>query len=603
MRKFLLVSASLALVLCLSCDYDPDGENFVNLPLPDSTDISIDLANLEGDTLYIYDHTEVFYKALAGIKEIKYIRGTIGDQHITAGGNNGSFMIYTYQIPDGFHSMELELIVFSGTGSLADRRDEPTFRILKTYVVAVDTSVPDPVAITSIDLKDGTLELAWYKYDKFNFEKYYLTKYVRYPLDQGYGVHWIKEIKNRSTTSLRDSTYIGGGIMYTLSVVAGPRQSTWDQKYYEHPFKLLLEWEWADKSNIKFTWRKTPFFKNFSSYNLHFSVGSDPRTFAINDVNDTTLTIDAQMTFAETKYINVVAYPHRVDTYHPDYIYANDYFYQGISFPTRYENYITYNAVLDKYFALEGGGSPSRLIRIDGTSNQGEDTIPSSSEYFAVSDNGQYLYTSKGKMLTRLDPLNFSVSQTFDLSTLLPPNSWQDRRITISNSNLLAISTGSRSYVLDMNTFTIVQEWLDGTGDSRVSISPGGGYLIKRGLIYAWNGSQFVESGGTYDPNFIIQYLFKNDEKLILTRAGTIDVIDLASGALDTQITSPASEISYDPVSDLLGGYDSNGKYYLHSLSSAVPIKSFDVKGSLVLCNDQLIAGHGYAIPLSFFYP
>ena len=361
MREFVLVFASLALVLCLSCDYDPDGENFISLPLPDSTDISIDLANLESDTLYIYDHTEVFYKALAGIKEIKHIRGTIAGQAILGAGNQGSFMIYTYMIPDGFHEMELELVVFSGTGSLADRRGEPVYRILKQYVVAVDTSVPDPVPITSVNVKDGTLEVTWEKYKKFNFEKYYLTKYVRYPFSQGYGIHWIKEIDDINTTSLRDSTYIGGGIMYSLSVVAGPRQSTEDQEYYEHPFKLSLQWEWVDKTQIKFTWRRTPFYKNFSSYNLHFSVIPDPRTFFINNVDDTTLTIDAQMTFAQTKHFNVIAYPHRIDTYHPDFIYDNTWFYHGTPFPTRFENYITYHPLLDKYFALEGGNGPSRL--------------------------------------------------------------------------------------------------------------------------------------------------------------------------------------------------------------------------------------------------
>ena len=177
------------------------------------------------------------------------------------------------------------------------------------------------------------------------------------------------------------------------------------------------------------------------------------------------------------------------------------------------------------------------------------------------------------------------------------------RRITLSNSNLLALSSGGKSYVLDMNTATILQEWTNGAGDSRVSISPDGGYLIRGGLIYAWNGSRFLESVGTYNATSIIQYLFKNDEKLILARAGTIDVVDLATGTLETEIISPARDLSYDPVSGLLGGRDSDGKYYLYTLTSPSPLISFDIIGNIALYNNQLIAGSGYIIPLSFFYP
>ena len=174
--------------------------------------------------------------------------------------------------------------------------------------------------------------MVWNKYPKFNFEKYYLVKSYLYPGTDQYAIHWVKEITDKSTTSLRDSTYVGGKIKYAIEVRAGMQQSESDEKYFEHPFDLSLTSEWTDKNNIKFTWRKTPFYKNFSSYEVNFTHGPDTRAFVINDVGDTTLTVDAQITYAESKTISLVVYPVRPNPYHYDFIYAHTTFYHGPPF-------------------------------------------------------------------------------------------------------------------------------------------------------------------------------------------------------------------------------------------------------------------------------
>lgn len=605
MQKFSAWISLLLLITFFSCDFNPNGEYIVPLSPPDPSGISIELTQLTSDTLYLFARTEVFYKALAGNKPIKQIRATIGTESF--GGTpsmQGSFFIETSQLSDGFHKMELEIVTSSGTGSLAEIREQETFRISRNYVVAVDKSRPDPVKITSIHKVDGTLEVVWEKYGKFNFEKYYLTKYYLYPGSGQYAIHWIKEINDKTVTSLRDSTYIGGKIKYTLSVIAGPQQSVPDEKYFEYPFDLSLTSEWADKTHIKFTWRKTPFYKNLTSYTVSFTGGIDTRSFIIEQANDTTLTVDAQMTYAESKTISLVVYPVRPVTYHYDFIYTHTTFYHGSLFPTLFEYQPTYHPTLNKYFATSGNSNPVYFFRINASTNMVEDTILTNSKEFAVSDNGQYLYLSEKNILTRYDPLDFSVKQTFDLSTRTDINNYQDWRISISNTNKLAISDYGRSYVIDMNTFTVIQQWLHpGSGDNRITISPNGNYMIRQGKIYAWNGTQFIENGSTYNKNNISRYIFKNDEKLILGRGGMIDVIELATGTLEREITTKAYDITYDPVSNLMSGRDSNNRIYIYSLDSSQPLTSFVVKGNIVLQNNQLIAGHGFILPLSFYYP
>jgi len=602
----LIALLSFSMMLLIGCDYDPHGENFVTLPAPDSIGLKIELVNVTNDTLYLFGRAELSYKALVAGKEIVRVYAVIGDKSFGAEPTaENDIVVETIYMNDGTYNMNLEIIVSSGTGSLAEIREKESFRITKKYVVVIDNSVPDPVKFTNIQNIDGTMEVAWKKYKKNNFSKYRITKYCYDPFYKYYQIHWIKEVSDKSNTSFRDSTFVGGQVRYSITVDAGPQRSVADEKEYISTYAIDLQWEWVDKTNIKLTWRKTPFYKNLTSYVVKFSASNDLREFAITNAKDTVLTFDAQLIYPQVKHIVLIAYPVRIDTYHPDYIYESNSFYLGAPFPPRTENKLTYNQSREKYFLILG----ARLLRVDGNTNLGEDTVLVNTDRFAISENGQYVYTSKANTLTAYDPLDFSSATIFDLSTRISSDIWNNRTISVSNTNKIAVSDVSKSYIIDMNTYTTVQSWLHpSSGDNRIWISPGENYMLRQGIIYTWNTNQFVATG-TYNKTALKNVIFKKDEKLILSKYGSIEIVDLASGTLERTVsTGVVDDLIYDPVTDLLGGggiQTSNGPYiyYLYSLTGTEPVKQFEVGSGMLLANNSLIHYGGFTIPLSFFYP
>src|SRR6185436_9326944 len=79
--------------------------------------------------------------------------------------------------------------------------------------------------------------------------------------------------------------------------------------------------------------------------------------------------------------------------------------------------------------------------------------------------------------------------------------------------------------------------------------------------------------------------LFKGDEKLILVYMSQIKVLDIGSMSIENTIATSEyynQTVVYDPESDLIGrfepiGYGDTGTYYLHSLTSPTPIKTFEI--------------------------
>ena len=267
-----------------------------------------------------------------------------------------------------------------------------------------------------------------------------------------------KEITNRQTTLLHDSTFIGGKVKYFVSVVAANQESDSVEKEFDDPYDINVTSEAVDKANVKLTWRKPAYYKNFTSYLVSFSYSSDDnRSFTVNNINDTTLTLPHEMTFARTKSVLIQAYPVRIDNYHPDYVYDYSEDIQlGNNFPwyvaDEYKNEGVYNQQLDKYFALQFKPGPTlilELIRVDPVTNEVEQAyeIPHGSK-FLLSDNGQYLYVTHGDNFTRLNPLNFAIIQTYDVSVLCGTNSGYNWISSIAGNTGLLSQTATAALSL-----------------------------------------------------------------------------------------------------------------------------------------------------------
>jgi hypothetical protein len=604
------ISAIAILFLLLSCDYEPDGEFFIVRPQPDGTGMAVELTDTS-DTLYVYGNVEIRFNAIVQNKTVRWVRAYLNNEEF--GVHNvasGSVFLYTFNRPNGCYSMRIEIITSSGTGSLADVKQKEELKVERTYVLCIDNSAPDPVEITSIRRVDGTLELAWERYPKSTFQKYTVFKYCYNQGYQQFEHHWVKEITNRQTTLLRDSTFIGGKVKYFVMVTAANQESKSAEKEFNDPYEINVTSELVDNANIKLTWRKSAYYKNFTSYLVSFSYYSgDDRSFTVNNLNDTTLTVPHEITFARTKSVLIQAYAVRIDNYHPDYVYDYSEDIQlGKNFPwyiaDEYNNESVYNQPLDKYFAIQSKPGPElilELIRVDPATNDVEQAyeIPSGSK-FLLSDNGQYLYVTHGDNFTRLNPLNFAVIQTYDVSIHCGTNSGYNWISSIAGNNRLALSNGNGSFVLDMNNFSLIQQWPHQL--KTIQVSATGTFLVRGDDILKWNSTQYVAAGivGSARQRIFIQ----NDAKVLIDKVNRVEVVNLNTMAIERTITlDDIHNLRYDPISGLIGGIsDYPWQFYLYSLTANEKIKDFPVAGAIVLMNNSLVTP-GQVLPLSYYYP
>lgn len=608
MKSIVLAVASF--LILLSCDYEPAGEHFVVRPKPDATGLSVELTDTS-DTLFVYGNAEIRYSSIIQNRRVIMFRAFLnGEAFGSHNQQSASVFLNTLDWSDGCYRLRLELIVSSGTGSLADVNGQEELRVEKDYVLCIDNSGPDPIDITSIRRVDGTLELVWEKSSERFFKYYTIVKSSFDQASQRFEIHWIKDINDRETISFRDSTFIGGQVKYSVSVGAANQHGGGAEKTFVDPYDVNPTWEWVDSNNIKLTWRRTKYYKNFTSYSISFSYNSfDDRIFSVTNVDDTTLTLDLQLAFPRTKALTVITYPVVIDNFHHEYVYghSND-IYLGKAFPWYradiYEDKSIYNETLDKYFAKAWTGFKTELVKINAQTNEIEQSYEVDvMDEILISDNGQYIYIRRGDSFFRLDPVTLTFAQYFNIFTICGPCGGPNG--SISDNNRLAVTDAGGSYVLDLTTFSIVQQWP--FEEKTVQISPSGNFVIRGNEILKWNSSNYVlagSTGGSTRQRIFIQ----NDAKVLLDKISHVEVLNLTTMSVEHTITlDKGYNLRYDPVSGLLGGVtdpftNQPRLFNLYTLTSNEKVKEFPVAGGVILMNNSLVTP-GYIAPLDHYYP
>jgi hypothetical protein len=607
MGKALAYILLLSLFFC--CDYEPEGEYFKNVPSPDPNEISLELTTSTNDTLFLFERTIVGYKSLLGDGKFKGISVYLDDNLIYSTGlpEVTYFVVEAAYIEDGIYNLRIELKSSSGSGSLADVMGQEDLHLEKNWTVVIEKKRPDPVPILSIREIDGTLKIEWERFENFTFQRYVITKYCFDPLYNTYIICWAAEVQDQNATSLSDSTYIGGKAKYAVRVKAANQESDVSEKEFDSPYNLEFAYEWLDNKNMKLSWRKSTFHQNFSYYQIAFTASNDNRSFKIENVSDTTLILDAGLKFPGTKTLVLEAHPREINSYNRDYVYQHLDISQGTPFPLFYENTLTFNVALQKYFSMRKSGDKFLLVRIDGTTNEEEQSILAGDGKYTLSENGLYLYYSDYDHLYQLDPLDFSLINSFDLAELNGSGNyiWE---YNVSDDNMLSATNFTGTFVVNMNNFSIVQQF---PYDFQTKISPDGNFLVMHGKVLLLAGQQYSQTGGftfTGTP----KTAFNGNKELILYYTGTIKIIDLATQSIARSNISEASYCSFDPVTGLIGGFSddvsSQNKFYLFDPAQGEQVSGFDIANissdyPIILANNKLIWSHGRIIPLSHYYP
>ena len=256
---YLVVFVGLATGLW-SCEYQLDSENFREIAPPDTTSmIQVSLSPFENQYMFTVP-TWVTYDLNTFGLTVYNVEFFVGDQLIHSDNKAvGGFVFEPSPWGIGTETMFMVVNTGTNTGSLADMLEAESFVFKQEWEVLLDGGNPNVVEITSIENKDGILEIEWEEYERFNFQKYIL--YKNFGEVEWYGqAHVIAEITDPTQHTWQDSAFIGGTGIYWVEVYGSQQKATSQKQRFDFP-KPQLELLWVMGDSASFCWTQNAFHR------------------------------------------------------------------------------------------------------------------------------------------------------------------------------------------------------------------------------------------------------------------------------------------------------------------------------------------------------
>lgn len=162
MNKLYFIISAVILFLA-ACEYEPSGNNFLDLTPPeDQIRIDILLNDIKpSDTIYVYRNTSVSVKINT---PVDLIEGTVlldGQNFAYLAGKESSFSMYPLQLSEGVHELSIAATFSSGTGSLAEMMGLEGYQGELKWNIRVIHDIGDYAKLGYRINEQGFLEVFW----------------------------------------------------------------------------------------------------------------------------------------------------------------------------------------------------------------------------------------------------------------------------------------------------------------------------------------------------------------------------------------------------------------------------------------------------------
>ena len=176
MNKLIFILLLSTIYLFSSCEYEPNGNNFVELTPPeDYIPIEISLNNVNpSDTIYVYQNTSISIKINTPKKLRQIIILLDGQEYTNMWDNSLNFILRPEQISEGVHKLTVNAVFATGTGSLADMMGLEGYMGELSWNIRV---IPNLESLFKVEYRvneDGFLEIYWNN----TIPEYEIAKYV-----------------------------------------------------------------------------------------------------------------------------------------------------------------------------------------------------------------------------------------------------------------------------------------------------------------------------------------------------------------------------------------------------------------------------------------
>ena len=597
--------ASLAFITLLSCVWNPDmDDNFTEV----STEVEIPPVQINlldvGDTIQITGLTELTW-SIEGLDpdDDFLVRLTFEEDTYLSESLTGTIPYNPYN-KTGYEGLILQVFLKSGTGSLADNLNVEKIVFERSWVLWVDTAVPDDIFITSITPADGSLKIEWTPYTRTNFKSFRVTK-IR-TSSSGYESYVIHD---QDSSYFYDSSYVGGETLYqvTIETQSGAVKTSPNVTYTDNDVSALAEVEILQplgEPAMRIFFSASTYPVNVARYEVYESFYSnDLGQLIYTTTNPLDTSFVFEPSFGRTKYIRVATFGNIKDPSQPvETVYGQpvEYHY-GEAIPAYQEIFMA--PLIDRFFTKTN--NQLKGFSISTNAAAGTLTLPAAVEVnlsplqdrvLAMNDAHLYVW----------DALTLTLTNEYNFSSLLGPGE-HIFGFGLTKDNRLLLSRGSNSggfadlLIVDMASQTVLNEYsgfrackLIEMADDNTAVRNYGNNPYNR-ITKIENGALAFVGVTTqeYDP-LVFNPVDQTQAITASIQSNKITIRDIATVNTLSQISTPLTGIySLDVQAGLAGGYQAGLTYVVFDYVNQEILWSGKADNHPVLYGDYLYSSEG----------
>jgi hypothetical protein len=277
MNKLNLILFLAAIILFVGCEYNPTGENFVELTPPEKNiSVEITLNDFKpSDTIYIYQNTTFTINIKSSKDLLKAEALWNGKVFANILNNELSFHVDPEQETEGVHKLTVNATFTTGTGSLAELMGLEGYTGDMSWNIRVIPNLEKHLELGYRINKDGFLEVFW----KNILPESLIEKYTVQSGSTHKANITISDPKQRSFV---DSGYVCGSVYYDVTTYLKDGYSLMQRLFINKPTPGV-HFENLGLDKLRIYWDK-PFAKG------RFNLECDNKKIA-SGITDTTITI------------------------------------------------------------------------------------------------------------------------------------------------------------------------------------------------------------------------------------------------------------------------------------------------------------------------
>ena len=478
------------------------------------------------------------------------------------------------------------------------------------------------VAFVEVAPRDGRLMVRWSPYQGDDFTAFRLYE----QRDDGDVLRAV--VEDPAATTWVDSVFVGGDVTYTIELVrtdAQPTRTTY--AFHAAPASVLNATMTADY-RARISWSPGAFGANVASYTLlrrTHTYENDPTSWETSltetlEPTDTTF-VDASAVFRGRYSYQIVSYgvdgravtSERVDFH----IGSTGHPFMHFAYAPTLQSYF----VLNRRWLTDAACSLF-IHRVDMRTHEIRATYESESGRVAcdwggmvVSPNGRFLVLNTGKELIQLAPLTLDAIQTVHMRDWLGANVYLSD-IDVSNEGLVLVSNyayrsptyyGNGFALLDLNRNRLIRHVNQFyTGVFFMRFFPDG----RHAFIYdtdgdgarRWQTSPDMLMLTSGEINETRAY-FWGDDRYVVVNHRSLSIYEASTNALVAShpVEAELNHPSIDPDTDWIGGYASEGRWYLvYDLATGRLVTRIEAQrsGQYFLGAGTLFSSGGLYLPL-----